>query len=78
MKTTGIKTITFAITHFSVAFLVGWAITGSFVMGSLLAIVEPAVNTVAYAIHESFWQKRQNRKPQSSTDNTDSHIRMAV
>ncbi len=58
MTTTGIKTITFAIVHFSVAFTVGWIITGSFVMGSLLAIIEPAVNTVAYAIHEAAWSRK--------------------
>ena len=78
MKTTGIKTITFAMTHFSVAFLVGWAITGSFVMGSLLAIVEPAVNTVAYAIHESVWQKRLKLKAPVGTDAADHHIRMVM
>lgn len=75
MKTTGIKTVTFAITHFTVALLVGWAITGSFVMGSLLAVVEPAVNTVAYAFHESFWQKRQRAQESGKADG---HIRMAV
>ena len=56
--TTGIKTITFAMVHFSVALTVGWIITGSFVMGSLLAVVEPAVNTVAYAIHEGVWSRK--------------------
>lgn len=75
MKTTGIKTITFAVTHFTVALFVGWAITGSFVMGSLLAVVEPAVNTVAYAIHESIWQKRQTKQ---HSETSDQHIRMAV
>jgi uncharacterized membrane protein len=54
---TGIKTMTFAITHFSVAFLVGWVITGSFLMGSMIALIEPAVNTVAYAFHEKVWQR---------------------
>ena len=58
---TGIKTITFAMTHFTVAFIVGWAITGSFLMGSLLAMIEPAVNTVAYAVHERIWQRIEIR-----------------
>ena len=51
------KTTTFAITHFSVAFGVTYAITGDFVLGGLVAIVEPAINTVAYFFHEKIWDK---------------------
>ncbi len=58
---TGIKTVTFALTHFTVAFVVGWLVTGSFLMGSLLALIEPAVNTVAYAVHERIWQRVEVR-----------------
>lgn len=54
---TSLKTITFAVMHFSVAFTVAWLLTGSLVIGGLIALVEPAVNTVAYAIHEKLWEK---------------------
>lgn len=53
---TGLKTITFAVVHFSVAFGVGYLLTGSLVIGSLLALVEPAVNTCAFYLHERIWQ----------------------
>ncbi len=53
---TSIKTTTFAITHFTVAFTVAWFLTGNFVIGGLIALVEPAINTVAYVIHEKLWQ----------------------
>jgi len=52
------KTVTFAITHMSVAFLVGWALTGSAAIGGALALVEPLVNTVAYFFHEKLWERR--------------------
>jgi uncharacterized membrane protein len=52
------KTITFAITHMTVAFLVGWALTGSLAIGGALALVEPLVNTVAYFFHEKLWERR--------------------
>lgn len=52
-----IKTITFAICHFSVAFSVAYLLTGSFGVASLLALVEPMVNTVAYYFHEKAWDK---------------------
>ncbi|MEO3879735.1 DUF2061 domain-containing protein [Rheinheimera fenheensis] len=51
------KTITFAIMHFNIAFLVTYLITGSFVLGGLVAVIEPAVNTVGYFIHEKVWQR---------------------
>lgn len=52
---TSVKTFTFAITHFVVAFTVAYLITGSWVIGGVIAMVEPAVNTVAYFIHERIW-----------------------
>ena len=41
------KTVTFAIVHFAVAFTVGYAMTGSVLVGGAIALVEPAINTVA-------------------------------
>ena len=55
------KTITFAMVHFSVAFAVGYLMTGSVLVGGAIAMVEPAINTVAYHIHEIVW-KRINAK----------------
>jgi uncharacterized membrane protein len=52
-----VKTLSFAIVHFSVAFTVGYLLTGSVVVGSLLAVVEPACNTVAYYFHEKAWER---------------------
>ena len=49
------KTVTFALVHMSVAFGVGYAMTGSLAVGGALAIVEPLVNTVAYFFHEKAW-----------------------
>jgi uncharacterized membrane protein len=51
------KTLTFAITHITVAFAVGWALTGSALVGGTLALVEPLINTVAYFFHERIWQR---------------------
>lgn len=56
------KTMTFAIVHMSVAFAVGFAMTGSPWVGGALALVEPAVNTVAYHFHEKVWQRLGGRR----------------
>ncbi|QPK05999.1 DUF2061 domain-containing protein [Vibrio kanaloae] len=52
-----IKTITFAAIHFTIATLVAFSLTGDFLLGSLIAMVEPSVNTGAFYLHEKIWQK---------------------
>ena len=51
------KTISFAAVHFSVAFTVGYLMSGSLLIGGAIALVEPAVNTVAYYFHEKVWNR---------------------
>jgi uncharacterized membrane protein len=63
-----IKTVTFALTHFTVAFTVAYLLTGDILIGSLIAMVEPTVNTVAYFFHEKIWARRQrNTKAAAGT-----------
>lgn len=50
------KTITFAVLHFSVAFTVTYLLTGDILIGSAVALVEPAINTVAFYFHELGWK----------------------
>jgi uncharacterized membrane protein len=59
------KTLTFAAVHMTVAFCVGYLMTGSVLVGGALALVEPAVNTVAYFFHEKVWERVQaaRRRP---------------
>ena len=51
------KTMSFAVVHFTVAFTVGYLLSGSILIGSAIAMVEPAVNTVAYYFHEKLWNR---------------------
>ena len=51
------KTLSFAAVHFTVAFCVGYLLTGSMAVGGAIALVEPACNTVAYFFHEKIWQR---------------------
>lgn len=52
-----IKTATFAAIHFTIATLVAFTLTGDFLLGSLIAMIEPSVNTGAFYLHEKVWQK---------------------
>lgn len=56
------KTFTFACVHFTVAFAVGYLLTGSVVIGGAIALVEPLCNTFAYYWHEKIWQGIERRK----------------
>ena len=51
------KTMTFAIVHFTVAFSVAYLISGSLLVGGAIALVEPAINTLAYHFHELVWSR---------------------
>lgn len=51
------KTMTFAGIHFTVAFSVAYALTGDIFIGGAMAMVEPAINTVAFYLHELGWKK---------------------
>lgn len=63
------KTMTFAVVHFSVAFGVATALTGSPLIGGLIALVEPALNTLAYYVHERAWRliEARDSRPAASS-----------
>jgi uncharacterized membrane protein len=61
------KTFSFAVVHFMVAFTVGYALTGSVLVGGAIALVEPAINTVAYFFHEKIWERIQSRTARGTT-----------
>lgn len=46
-----LKTISFACLHFIVAFTLAYLLTGELLIASLIALIEPAVNTVAFYFH---------------------------
>lgn len=56
------KTLSFAFVHFTIAFSVGYAFTGSVLAGGAVAVIEPTLNTVAFFLHEKFWQRMSARR----------------
>lgn len=51
------KTASFAVVHFSVAFTLTYVMTGDIVIGGAIALLEPALNTVAFYFHEKIWNR---------------------
>ena len=61
-----LKTLSFAAVHFTVAFTIGYLLTGSVLVGGAMVLIEPACNTIAYHFHEKAWARaavRRNRRP---------------
>ena len=56
------KTLSFALIHFTVAFSIGWLLTGNWWVGGAMAVIEPAVNTVAFHFHERVWKRIERRR----------------
>lgn len=57
-----LKTITFAVLHFSVAFGVSYSLTGSIGISGAVALIEPMANTVVFYFHEKVWNRYEMRK----------------
>lgn len=64
-----VKTFTFALVHFSVAFGVAYVLTGSIEISGAVALVEPMLNTVAFYFHEKVWQKYEKRPSTKRLEN---------
>ena len=60
-----LKTFSFAAVHFTVAFTIGYLLTGSVLVGGTMALIEPACNTIAYHFHEKAWARVRQRANQA-------------
>lgn len=56
-----LKTLTFTVMHFCIAFGVTYALTGSIAASSLVAAIEPLCNSVGFYFHEKIWQRLESR-----------------
>ncbi|MDX1367672.1 DUF2061 domain-containing protein [Pseudomonas sp.] len=52
-----LKTLTFTLMHFCIAFAVTYALTGSVAASGLVAAIEPLCNSVGFYFHEKLWQR---------------------
>ena len=52
-----LKTLTFTLMHFCIAFAVTYALTGRVAASGLVAAIEPLCNSVGFYFHEKIWQR---------------------
>lgn len=57
MNRTLLKTGTYAVMHLSVAIAVAYALTRNWQVALAVGVVEPIVQTFAFAVHERLWSK---------------------
>ncbi len=57
-----LKTLTFTIMHFCIAFGVTYALTGSVAASGLVAAIEPLCNSVGFYFHEKIWQRLERKR----------------
>lgn len=62
MSTDLMKTMTYLAVHLTVAFTVGYLLTGSLEIAGLITLIEPCANAVAFFFHEKLWKRRLSRK----------------
>jgi uncharacterized membrane protein len=55
-----VKTATFTVMHFSIAFTVVYLMTGDALVGGAVALVEPLINSAGYFVHERIWERLNN------------------
>ncbi len=68
LKVTCYKTATYALMHLVVAIAVAYALTRNWEVALAIGLVEPIVQTFAFAIHERAWRRATGSAPQSDSD----------
>ncbi|MFN3389238.1 MAG: DUF2061 domain-containing protein [Allosphingosinicella sp.] len=58
MPTDLLKTLTYLALHLTVAFTVGYVLTGSVAIAGGFALIEPLCNAIAFFFHEKAWNGR--------------------
>ncbi len=56
------KTGSYAVMHLTVAVAVAYALTGDWLIALSIGLVEPAAQTVSFALHERLWEGRRRRE----------------
>ena len=62
MSTDLVKTMTYLAVHLTVAFTVGYLLTGSLEIAGLITLIEPLANAVAFFFHEKLWKWRLSQR----------------
>lgn len=57
-----LKSAVFGLIHVTIAFTIGYLLTGSVAIAGLMTFLEPLANTVAFYFFDRYWQQRVDRR----------------
>jgi uncharacterized membrane protein len=57
-----LKTASYAVMHLAVAIAVAYALTFDWRKALAIGLIEPFVQTFAFALHDRYWRKREMRQ----------------
>ncbi|RIJ27661.1 DUF2061 domain-containing protein [Henriciella algicola] len=63
-----VKTMTYSVMHLTVAVSVAYALTGNLAISLGIGLIEPAVQTVAYMLHEDAWRRVASKDQVSNVE----------
>lgn len=61
------KTASYALMHLVVAILVAYALTLDWRKALAIGLIEPFVQTFAFALHDRYWRRREARRAVTQT-----------
>ncbi len=61
-RTLALKSLTYAVMHFSVAVMVAFALTRDWRIALAVGLVEPLVQTVFFTVHDRIWARIERRR----------------
>lgn len=64
------KTLSFGAMHVTIAFSIGYALTGSLAISGALTLLEPLANTIAYYFFDKSWSRFVDGKQATASPTT--------
>jgi uncharacterized membrane protein len=57
------KTLSYSLLHLTVAIAVAYGLTRDWRAALAIGLIEPIFQTIAFAVHERIWDRRERRNP---------------
>ncbi|WP_395671546.1 DUF2061 domain-containing protein [Phenylobacterium sp.] len=57
------KTLSYSLLHLTVAIVVAYGLTRDWRAALAIGLIEPIFQTIAFAVHERIWDRRERRNP---------------
>ena len=70
IKTTLLKTMSYAAMHMTIAIIVAYVLSGSWKVALAIGLIEPCIQTVAFFFHERAWHRLEKHAHETDHHNS--------